>query len=139
MLSELGFAIVGVGTIADFHARALQQVKGAKLITAYSRSAEKTATFASKFNIQVAPTLEALLNHKDIHVVCVTTPSGAHAEVAIPALNAGKYVLCEKPLEIRLDRIDAMLAAAKKNKRHLAAIFQSRFGEGAQTLKQAIQ
>ncbi len=139
MPSDLGFAIIGVGTIADFHARALQQIKGAKLITVYGRSADKTAIFASKYNVSAASSFKSLLGRKDIDVVCIATPSGSHAEIAIPALNAGKHVLCEKPLDINLDRIDAMIAAAKKNKRHLTAIFQSRFGKGAQTLKRAIQ
>ena len=139
MSSKLGFAIIGVGTIADFHARALQQVNGAKLITVYSRSPDKTSAFASKYHISAAPSLKSLLGQKDIDIVCITTPSGTHAEIAIPALDDGKHVLCEKPLDIKLDRIDAMVAAAKKNKRHLAAIFQSRFGEGAKTLKKAIE
>lgn len=136
---SLGFAIVGVGTIADFHARAIQRVQGARLVIAYSRSPDKTIAFASRFGIEAALSLEALLQRKDIDVVCVTTPSGTHAEIAIPCLNAGKHVLCEKPLEIQLDRINAMMVAAKKNKRHLAAVFQSRFGEGAQILKKAIE
>ncbi len=139
MTSELGFAIVGVGTIADFHARALKEVKGARLVAAYSRSREKRAAFAAKFDIEAADSLPSLLGRHDVDVVCVTTPSGAHAEVAIPALKAGKHVLCEKPLEINLTRIDAMIAAAKKARRHRAAIFPSRFGQGAQTLKKAIE
>jgi len=138
MPSDLGFAIVGVGMIADFHARALMEVKGAKLVAAYSRSREKTAAFASKYNLWAAPSFEALLARKDVDIVCVTTPSGSHAEVAVPALKAGKHVFCEKPLDIQLDRIDAMLKAAKKNKRLLTAIFQSRFGQGAKTLKKAV-
>ncbi|MBI4026631.1 MAG: Gfo/Idh/MocA family oxidoreductase [Verrucomicrobia bacterium] len=138
MSSDLGFAIVGVGTIADFHARALKEVKGARLVAAYSRTREKTAAFADKHGIAAAENLPTLLARKDVDVVCVTTPSGAHLDVAIPAFKAGKHVFCEKPLDVSLKRIDAMIAAAKKTKRHLAAIFQSRFGRGARTLKHAI-
>ncbi len=138
MSSEIGFAIVGVGTIADFHARALKDVKGGKLVAAFNRSREKTEAFASKYGAEAVSSLEVLLGRKDVDVVCVTTPSGSHAEVAIPALDAGKHVFCEKPLEIQLDRIDAMIAAAQRNQRHLAAVFQSRFGQGALTLKKAI-
>lgn len=138
MPRELGFAIVGTGSIADFHARALKDVKGAHLVAVFSRSPEKTREFAAKFGAEPSICIEALLDRQDVDVVCVTTPSGAHAEVAIAALNAGKHVLCEKPLEIHLERIDAMVAASQKNQRHLAAIFQSRFGAGAQTLKKAI-
>ena len=113
MSSEIGFAIVGVGIIADFHARAIGLVPGARLIAACSRSVEKTKEFATRHQIEAMTSLEALLQRKDVDVVCVATPSGTHAEIAIPCLNAGKHVLCEKPLDIRLDRIDAMIAAAK--------------------------
>lgn len=138
MNQKLGFAIVGVGTIADFHAKAIAQVIDANLVAVYSRSSEKTSAFALKHGAQASEKLETLLQRKDVDVVCVTTPSGAHAEVVIAALNAGKHVLCEKPLEIKLERIDAMLDAARRNGKRLAAVFQSRFGRGAQTLKKAI-
>lgn len=139
MPTKIGFAIVGVGTIADFHARALAEVEGAKLVAAYSRSREKTVAFGARHHVTAEPSLEALLARKDVDVVCVTTPSGAHAEVAIPSLYAGKHVLCEKPLEVRLDQMDAMISAARRSERHLAAIFQGRFGQGARTLKKAIR
>jgi len=138
MNSELGFAIIGVGNIADFHAKAISEIQGVKLRCVYSRSKDKTTAFASRYQIDAETDFDAVLKRKDIDIVCITTPSGAHAECAIPALQSGKHVLCEKPLDITLDRVDQMIAEAKKQKRILAAIFQSRFGHGAQTLKKAI-
>jgi UDP-N-acetyl-2-amino-2-deoxyglucuronate dehydrogenase len=70
--------------------------------------------------------------------VCITTPSGSHGEPAIAALKSRKHVLCEKPIEITPEKIDAMLAAADASGCILAAVFQSRFGEGARTVKRAI-
>jgi UDP-N-acetyl-2-amino-2-deoxyglucuronate dehydrogenase len=136
--SDVGFAIIGTGMIADFHATALQEVKGAKLRAVYNRTESKAADFARKFGAEAETSLEKLLARPDIQAVCVTTPSGNHADVAIPALNAGKHVLCEKPLDITVERIDEMLEAARRNDRLLAAVFQSRFGSGAQTVKKAV-
>lgn len=138
MNESLGFAIIGTGTIAEFHARALQQVRHAHLVTAFSRNPEKSDAFAARHNVKPSHSLREVLKNKAVDVVCVTTTSGSHAEVAIPALRRGKHVLCEKPLDIRLGRIDAMLKAAQKQQRHLGGIFQSRFGSGARTLKDAI-
>jgi predicted dehydrogenase len=74
-----------------------------------------------------------------VDAVCITSPSGAHGDPAIAAMRAGKHVLCEKPLEITPQRIDAMLACAAETGRILAAVFQSRFGQGAQTVKRAVE
>src|SRR4051812_26710664 len=118
--TNLGFALVGVGNIGDFHARAIAETNGAKLISVFSRSADKTKLFAEKYNVEPAESLDSLLARKDVDVVCVTTPSGNHSEIVLPALRAGKHVLCEKPLEINLDRIDEMVEEAKKQKRILS-------------------
>lgn len=133
------FGIVGTGSIADFHAKAIQDAHGAELTLVYNRSAEKACTFATKHNARAVESLEALLGAEDVDAVCITTPSGAHAEPAIAALKAGKHVLCEKPLEVSLERTDSIISAAKEADRVLAAVFQARFGEGARTLKRAIE
>ena len=50
----------------------------------------------------------------EIRAVTVATPSGAHAEIAVPFLEKGKAVLCEKPLEVSLEAVDRILAAAER-------------------------
>lgn len=136
--ADVGFGVVGTGMIADFHATAISQVPGAALRASFNRSPEKAKVFSERHGGDVETSLESLLARPDIDVICVTTPSGSHADAVVPALQAGKHVLCEKPLEVTLDRVDAMLEAARSNRRILAAVFQSRFGTGAQTLKQAL-
>lgn len=137
MSSPVRFGIVGTGSIADFHARAIAQVPGAVLSAAFSRNAPEP--FAEKHGCAAVRSLEELIARTDVDVVCVTTPSGAHGEPAIAAMRAGKHVLCEKPLEITVERIDRMLAVATETGRILAAVFQSRFGQGAQTVKRAVE
>lgn len=135
----LGFAIIGTGLIAHFHAEALTRVPGAKLVAAYSRSPERTRDFAAQHGCQAAPSLESLVRDPAIQVACITTPSGAHAEAAIPFLEAGKAVLCEKPLEITVRAVDQILAAEQRGGGLLACVFQNRFGRGAQQLKSALE
>jgi predicted dehydrogenase len=134
----LGFAIVGTGAIGEIHASAISDVPGAELRAIQDRSARSAEAFVRKHPVRIEPDLDSLLDADDIDVVCVTTPSGAHAEVAVPALEAGKHVFCEKPLEINVERIDAMIEAATAHNRILAAVFPSRLGRGAQTMKKAI-
>ncbi|HWL54152.1 MAG TPA: Gfo/Idh/MocA family oxidoreductase [Chthoniobacteraceae bacterium] len=137
-MNTIRFGIIGTGSIADFHAEAIRQTPGATLVAVTNRSFPKAQAFAARHGTTAEPDLAAFLSRSDIDAVCVTTPSGEHAAVAVEALNAGKHLLCEKPLDISLPRIDAMLAAARRNRRLLSAVFQARFGEGAQTLKTAI-
>lgn len=137
----VGFAIVGCGMIARFHARALADVPGTKLVCVISRSAETAAKFVKEHELTgVEPSndLAAVLKRPDVHVVIITTPSGAHAEPAVQAAQAGKHVVVEKPLEIALDRCDKIIEACQKNKVQLCTIFPSRFGDANTELKRAI-
>src|SRR5687768_9975263 len=97
----LGFGIVGLGLIADFHARAIAETAGARLIGVCGRSLGKAATFAAKHHAPFATaSFDELLARSDIHVICIATPSGAHLEPALAAAGAGKHIVIEKPLEI---------------------------------------
>ena len=69
-----------------------------------------------------------------MHVVIVTTPSGAHLEPAVAAAEAGKHVVVEKPLEITLDAATASSTPAS-NKVQLCTIFPSRFADANLALK----
>ena len=136
---KVGFAIVGTGTIAAFHAQGIAATPGAELRAVQDQSAERALTFAGKYGGEAVSDLDVLLKRTDVDAVCVTVPSGSHKEVTIRALEAGKHVLCEKPLEITTERIDLMTAAATKAGRILAAVFQNRLGAGAQHLKVALK
>src|SRR5215470_5200438 len=105
-MSSVRFGLVGTGNIAGFHAQAISQVPEAKLVAAFSRN--NPAPFAIQHGCEAVRSLEELLARADVDAVCITTPSGAHGDPAIAAMRAGKHVLCEKPLEITPQRIDAM-------------------------------
>jgi predicted dehydrogenase len=135
----LGFAIVGTGMIAGYHAQAIAQTPGAKLAGLVSRSPDKGPAFAAKYGIPVVTTtVEAMAARADVQVINVTTPSGGHLEPALAAIRAGKHVVVEKPLEITPARCDQITSEADKHRVKVAAIFQGRFGAGAQTVKAAL-
>jgi predicted dehydrogenase len=71
-------------------------------------------------------------------VLTIATPSGAHAEPTIAAAEAGKHVICEKPLEVTLERIDAMIEAHEKAGTRLGGIFPYRFNDMMAPLREAI-
>jgi predicted dehydrogenase len=74
-----------------------------------------------------------------VDVVCVCTPSGAHAEIAEAAAAAGKHVVVEKPLEVTVERVDRIIEAAEKAGVKLTCIFPLRFMQGPALAKQALE
>lgn len=139
---ELGFGLVGVGAIAHNHAlaiKALSAKHNLRLVGVLGKSSEKARQFAQQHDIPFhTDNPEAFFANPEINVVCIVTPSGAHLEPALQAIQAGKHLLVEKPLEISLDRVDAMLDAARAAGVRVEGVFQARFTEGARTLKAAI-
>lgn len=133
-----GFGIVGCGMISRFHARAIGDLRGAKLMACFGRTLESASRLADEFGCQAYDDFEAFLAHPGLDVVTICTPSGAHLEPAVSAANAGKHVIVEKPLEITLKRCDKIIEACDKNGVTLSTIFPSRFHRCSKLLKSAI-
>src|SRR3974390_731690 len=91
-----------------------------------------------KLPCDIATDLADVLGRKDVDVVIVTTPSGAHLEPAVASALAKKHVVVEKPLEITLERCDRIIDACAKNGVQLCTIFPSRFGDANIELKRAV-
>jgi predicted dehydrogenase len=92
-----------------------------------SRSQEKADAYAREKKIKRAyGSYEALLADPEIDVIYNPLPNHLHSEWSIKAIEAGKHVLCEKPLALSLEEIDAMTAAAEKTGRIIAEAFAYR-------------
>src|SRR5439155_18478071 len=76
---------------------------------------------------------------EQLDVIHVATPSGDHLEPAMAAIRAGKNVICEKPLEIQLDRADRIIAAAERRGVEVACIFQNRWKPANRAIREAAQ
>jgi predicted dehydrogenase len=126
--------------IARFHARALAEVPGTRLVALVSRSVDRAKAMATELGLacDVSADLRAVLARPDVHIVTVTTPSGAHLEPAVAAAEAGKHVVVEKPLEITVGRCDRIIAACDRAGVKLGTIFPSRFGDANRALKAAV-
>lgn len=130
-------AIIGIGAIARMHARALRDIPGIDLVAACCRTEEKGRAFAAEFGCQWFDDAARLLRTAKPDFVTIATPSGAHLDAALAASSAGVHVICEKPLEISLERIDRMIAAAETAGTTLGAIFPQRFNPVVRTVHEA--
>lgn len=105
----------------------LRASKQSRLLAVASRSASTAEAYAREWDIPRAHgSYEALLADPDIDIIYNPLPNHLHAEWTIKALQAGKHVLCEKPLALTLSEVDAMIAAAQKSGRVLAEAFMYR-------------
>ena len=132
------FGIVGAGLIADFHAKAIADIPNAKLSACCDKIPDRANKLADKYNARAFESYEEMLKSDNVDIVTIATPSGLHMEPVIAAAEAGKHVICEKPLEITLERIDAMVEAHQKSGTVLGGVFQNRFTEAQTALREAI-
>ncbi len=134
-----GFGIVGCGMIANFHARAIGDTPGARLVACYDAVPASAERLAASTGCKAYASLGAMLADPAVNVVTIGTPSGAHLEPAVAAARAGKHVIVEKPLEITLRRCDAIIDACRKAGVVLSTIFPSRFHESSVEIKRAVE
>ena len=137
-MKTYGFGIIGCGMISDFHSAAIADIKHGKLVAVSSRKAENSQRLVDRYSIQAYSDYNEMLNRDDIDIVCVCTPSGAHMEPAVAAAEAGKHVIIEKPLEITLERCDDIIESCEKANVRLCAIFNSRFSDASQLVKDTV-
>jgi predicted dehydrogenase len=134
----IGFGIIGCGMISRFHARAIQDIRHARVVACFDAVPAAADKLAGELGCQAYHALDALLADPHVNVVTIGTPSGAHLEPAVAAAQAGKQVIVEKPLEITLTRCDRIIQACRAAGVTLGTIFPSRFHESARLLKQAV-
>ncbi|HUX59496.1 MAG TPA: Gfo/Idh/MocA family oxidoreductase [Bacteroidales bacterium] len=132
------FGIIGAGLIADIHAKAIQSIDNARLISICGTNSEKVRRLSEKYNCKAYSSYNEMLQSNEIDMVTIATPSGAHMEPAIEAAFYGKHVLCEKPLDITLERIDKMIEAHDKANTRLGGIFNFRYFDVVGYLKKAV-
>lgn len=138
-MKNFKFGIIGAGMIADFHAQAIKSINNAQLIGFCGSNPHKARDLAERYKCKVFLNYEEMLSSDDIEIVTIATPSGAHMEPTIKAARHGKHVICEKPMEISLERIDKMIEAHAKAGTSLGGIFNYRFNDPIKLLNAAIK
>ncbi len=115
MAAPLRIGVMGAAAIARDFAGALRESSSASIVAVASRTLPKAQAFAAEFGIPRAlGSYDALLADADVAAVYIPLPNSMHAEWALRAIDAGKHVLCEKPLATSPADARAMFEAAKR-------------------------
>jgi predicted dehydrogenase len=138
--NKVQFGILGCGVIGPFHARAIADLPDdAELVAVADEHADRAAKLAEEYGTAWYESFGALLDHPGLDAVCICTPSGLHAEHAIAALNAGKHIVVEKPVDVTLPAIDRLLVAQRASDRKVAVISQHRFDPSTRIVTEAVR
>ena len=130
---KLGVALVGLGNYSTAHlAPALQKTKNCYLAGIVTGTPAKEKIWAEKYgippkNIYNYQNFDTIKDNKEIDIVYVVLPVGMHKEFTIRAANAGKHVICEKPMAVNAADCQQMVDACKKNNRLLSIGYRLHF------------
>nr|WP_062336776.1 Gfo/Idh/MocA family oxidoreductase [Herbidospora sakaeratensis] len=131
-------ALVGAGRIARVHANAYQGVSGGRLVACTDPVEAAAQSLAKDFDLDVAPSMEAILGNPDIDAVLIASPNALHPDQTLAALRAGKHVFCQKPIALTLEEADRVVAEAATIDRILQYGFMLRFTPPMPQLRQRV-
>ena len=128
-MNTVGIGIVGAGRIFEQHAIACNSLAGrARLVAIADIDEAQLQKAAAKCSIPFAAAdYRLLVDRRDVDVITVCTPPVLHERVVVDALEAGKFVICEKPLAHTLESADRIIAAAKQHPGKLSTVYQFRY------------
>ena len=132
------FGLIGCGRIASRHAQSISELGDARLVAVADVVASRAERYAKEYQADAYVDYRRLLERRDIDVVTICTPSGMHAQMAIDAMQVGKHVIVEKPMALKLEDADRMIATAKSLGVKLCVVLQNRYNPPMQDLRRVI-
>ncbi len=138
MSKQVRYGFIGAGGIARAHAPAIQAT-GDKVVAVMDVNKAAAESFANDYSADFVTTrVSALVKRDDIDAVIVATPNAYHCQHTIAALQAGKHVLCEKPMAINVAQAKKMIQTAKKAKKVFTVGYVRRFMPTSEAIKSKI-
>ncbi len=134
-------AIVGTGSIANYHIQALAAMgERVEVVAAVDVLHDRVEAYSAKHAIPHFYTdATEMLEREHPDLVHIATPPDTHYGLIVRSLESGASVLCEKPLCTSLAELDHILAVEQQTRKYCSSVFQWRFGSGSQHLKHLIQ
>jgi inositol 2-dehydrogenase len=138
-MRKLGVGVIGVGRMGRRHAENLRSlIPAARLVAVADVDIEAVRRLAEELEVEHSHSVEALVERHDVEAVVVASPSRFHLSAVQAAAARGKHILCEKPLALTLDDVDAAIEAASRAKVILQIGFMRRYDPGYREAYQRI-
>lgn len=139
-MSTLKIGVIGCGSIAQHrHLQEYSWNKAVEIVAVCDINEVRAIEIGKEYSAKAYTDYKELLADKDIDAVSVCTPNYLHAPISIDALNAGKHVLCEKPMATSSEEAAQMIEAAKKNGKKLMIGHNQRFVKSHQKARELIK
>jgi predicted dehydrogenase len=125
--SEIRIGVIGCGGFGLYALQQFAQVPGVTLTGMAGTNREAARAAARRFGIPDIEDVDTLLARDDVDLVYIATPPFLHHPQALAALEAGKHVICEKPLAMTVEQADELLASARRQDRLVIANLMQRY------------
>ena len=138
-MKKIKIAILGCGMIGDIHASAILELSDiCELWAICDVNPVRAEEYGKKYNTRAYSDYAQMLKESEIDAISICTPSGMHADQSIAALEAGKHVLCEKPLALCAADAQRVCDAEKKAGKLVSVVFQTRYEKDIRELRRVI-
>ncbi|WP_050180004.1 Gfo/Idh/MocA family protein [Domibacillus robiginosus] len=139
-MGKIKVGVIGCGSIAQHrHIPEYAANENVQIVAFCDIKEERVQKYAEHFNAKAYTSYEELLKDKDVEAISVCTPNVLHAPITIAALQAGKHVLCEKPMATSKQEADAMIQASEASGKKLMIAHNQRFVASHQKARSIIE
>ena len=137
-MNKIRIGAIGAGGFGLFALQQFLQVEGTELVAMAGTHREAALAMAQRFGLGETLEVETLLQLEEVDLVYIATPPFLHFEQVRSALEAGKHVICEKPLALNLDQADELLQLARERSRLCIANLMQRYNPLFEAVRQLI-
>ena len=133
------FGLIGAGCIGQIRVQALKKTESCELSAVADMDRGRARAIASSGKAEIFDDYQTMLASENVDAVIVSTPPQFHEEIVVSTLEAGKHVLCEKPLGNSVEACRRMVEASRRTGKALATGFNHRYFPAVQFIKQTVE
>jgi myo-inositol 2-dehydrogenase/D-chiro-inositol 1-dehydrogenase len=138
-IAPLGIALIGAGRIGQLHARNLIRNPRARLLCVLEQDTERAKSVAEMAGCQMVSEFEEAIDLPGVEAVYICSPTDTHVDYVLRSVEAGKYVFCEKPVDLDLERARACVQRLGHRATRVMMGFNRRFDPSLTAIRQAVQ
>jgi UDP-N-acetyl-2-amino-2-deoxyglucuronate dehydrogenase len=138
-MNKIKFAVIGQGHIGKRHAEMIRRNDDSELIAVCDIAPKETLGLNGMTEDFYSSLEELLAAHPDVDVLNICTPNGLHAEQSLKALEAGRHIVCEKPMALHRKDCESIVFKALQNHKQVFCVMQNRFSPPSMWLKELIE